>query len=101
MRWISILGMEKIFRLTPEMTEELSYLGDWPTQELIKWQAMQENTEKRVDRLFFATASDSRIFPIETSFPNLPNSSYFLVAQESHVTIIDGVKESVLSYILA
>lgn len=102
MKWIDRLGMAKILGIPPIMTQELMHMGEWPIKQLIKWQDSQETykkTEKMVKRVFFASADDWRVFPNETSFPNLPNSSYYLIGQESHVTIIDGVKDEVLSYI--
>lgn len=37
--------------------------------------------------------------PTKTSFPTLPNSIYHCVTAESHVTIIDAVKQQALSYL--
>lgn len=99
MKWINMAHLTRFFGIPEELIEELSYLGEWPTNKLIEWQDKQRKIEKKVERVFYATADDCRVFPIETSFPNLPNSSYYLCARESHVTLIDGVKDRILSYI--
>jgi hypothetical protein len=49
-------------------------------------------------RIFLASIDDWSVFPSKTSFPNLPNSHY-LMSRESHVTIIDAVREEVLFHI--
>ncbi len=58
-----------------------------------------KQTGKVVERVFMASASDWRVAPSETSFPNLPNSKFELISGQSHVTIIDSVKERVISII--
>ncbi len=98
--WINWLGLSSCFGFSPKMVEELTYQGDWAKRKLIKWQNQHGTySKKTMEQIFIASKDDWRIFPNQTSFPNLPNSSYFVVNGESHVTILDAVKEAALSYI--
>lgn len=99
--WMSALGLTKRLGIPAEMVEELTYQGTWAHKKLIKWREKYKNepTKTNVDHVFFASLDDWRIFPNQTSFPKLPNSSYHCVSGESHVTIVEAVKERVLSYI--
>ena len=100
--WADHIGFKEPFGFTASMVEELRYQGTWARKQISKWRTKQkedQNTGKKVTRVFFASADDWRIFPNETSFPNLPNSSYYLLGGESHVTIIDAVRQHVLTFI--
>jgi pimeloyl-ACP methyl ester carboxylesterase len=93
---LNAVNLSELFNLTPSIENELFYRGEWSTNKLIQW---QNNCNAQISRLFFASPDDWRSSPIETSFPNLPNSQYFVVFRQSHVTIIDAVCNKVLAYI--
>lgn len=99
--WINALGLTRFLGISAKLVEELTFQGSWAKRKLIKWHDQQQNisTKRNIERVFFASYDDWRIFPNQTSFPKLPNSSYFCVSGESHVTIIEAVKQKVLSYI--
>lgn len=95
--WLSMLRLAGLFGMPDDLVEELAYEGQWAVNKLKKWQEQQGTDIKRkVERVFFASADDWRIFPANTCFPRLPNSSYYLMSGESHVTIIDAVRPKVL-----
>lgn len=91
MRALSILGISR------QMALEFEYQGNWALRNLIDWQndAILTDEIKKVKRIFYATADDGRIYPFSSSFPNLPNSAYYLLRRHSHVTIIDAVQQHV------
>ncbi len=98
--WLTRFGLCALFGLHPAMVRELTYGGPWVSASVDRWQRMARNENRtRVTRCFFASCDDWRVFPYETSFPILPNSTYRLVSGESHVTIIDAVRDRVLSFI--
>lgn len=94
--WIHKLGLTRCFGFSAKMVEELTYQGTFATKKLNKWVKHSEHSYKQVERIFFASADDWRVFPYETCFPKLPNSHYYLVTGESHVTMIDAVRHQVL-----
>ena len=97
---IKALRLSSFFHLPEEITQELSYLSSFATDSLIEWQTQANNIEDRkISRLFFATADDWRVFPSKTCFPKLPNSSYYLISKASHVTILEKTLPFILSYI--
>jgi len=94
---INKFGLNRFFGITSDMEKELTYNGEWVKEKLQEWYEVQKQYKnKKVERVFFASVDDLRIFPNETSFPNLPSSTYHIVSGQSHVTIIDAVKPPVL-----
>lgn len=99
--WIKFLRLNLCLGISESMTKELAYNGKWVNEKLKQWQAKSMvKPDKVVKRIFFASADDLRIFPNESSFPKLPNSTYYLLSGESHVTIIDAVSKMVLREIV-
>ncbi len=80
--------INRFFGFTESMTRELMFSGTSVVDDVTKWQSLPVDL-KQVERVFIATAEDTRAFPICTAFPNVPNSSYYLLSGESHVSIID------------
>lgn len=99
--WMDTLHVASWFGISADMVKELSYGGNLSTKKLIQWKNQQtkNSADEGVKRVFFATLNDWRVFPIAVSCPKLPNSHYEWVSGESHVTIIDAVREKVLSYV--
>lgn len=97
--WMERARVGGLVGFTPRMTDEMRFQGSWATRHLIDWQAKKDDTDNTNTRHFFATADDWRVFPAKSSFPNLPNSSYCLVSRESHVTIVEAVKDDVFAII--
>lgn len=93
---IAKIGMQRLFKITPQMEAELVYGGEWSKKKMRKWQS---HADPDVERTFFAAAQDTRVFPSATCFPCLPNSTNHLIRLESHTTIIDGVCPLVTAYI--
>lgn len=96
--WIERLGLNWLTGISESMASELKYNGEWANKKINQWQAKSAiKTGRIVKRIFFASADDLRIFPYNSCFPKLPNSTYYLISGESHVTIIDAVSEMVLN----
>lgn len=94
--WITFLGLNSLLGISGSMANKLKYNSNWANKKLLKWQNIK-NIDKAAKRVFIASADDLRVFPNNTSFPNLPSSTYFLISGESHVTIVDAVCEKVLA----
>ncbi len=95
------LGLTHSLGLSPEMLAENHFGGEWSKTHVNRWreQSKQVVASQACHRLFFASADDLRIYPSQTCFPLLPNSSYHLLKRESHVTIIEAVQEAVFSFV--
>lgn len=102
--WISLLHLGRCFGISSKKARELAYQGPWITKKLTKWRSHDQQGDahsKTIERVFFGSSADLRVFPTESNFPNLSHSSHHLTHGESHVTIIDAVREQVLSYMLS
>jgi hypothetical protein len=96
---LNYFNLTKHFGFNSCMTSDYLYYGLKSRNRIVKWQNAERNyqaQEKHVKRTFFASADDTRVFPCNTAFPFLQNSSYHVIANKSHVTIVDAVKEKVL-----
>lgn len=94
--WIKFFKLESFLRITSKIIDDFVYSNSSSKENITNW---QKSNKKIEERIFYASADDIRVFPNETSFPNLPNSKYYLISKESHVTIIDGVKDQIIDYI--
>lgn len=98
--WTTYLGLNYWLGISNSMANELKYDSDWVNRKLIKWQEKSLlNTHRVAKRIFIASTDDFRVFPSQSSFPNLPSSTYLLVSGESHVTIIEAAYGKVLAEI--
>ncbi len=98
--WIERLRFNELIGISEFMTKELRYNGVWVNKKLNRWQKKSTvKADRFVKRIFFASADDLRVFPHDTSFPKLPDSTYYLISGESHITIIDAVSDIVLNEI--
>lgn len=98
--WMERLRLNSWIGISESMTNELKYNGEWVNKKLNQWQAESTiKADRIVKRIFYASADDLRVFPNNTSFPKLPNSAYYLISGESHITIIDAISEMVLNEI--
>jgi hypothetical protein len=83
-------GITKYLNFSCKLLDELTYDGNGRCK-------FKNTTIKH----FFASKNDMRVFPNDTSLPLEQNSTYYLIHGESHVTIIDSVKNEVLCIINA
>lgn len=102
--WAARWNLTERLGFTEQTIKEMTYQGDLVKGKLTKWQEAQKKyceDGKQVKRFFFAATCDMRVYPMETCFPDLPDSTYYQVRRESHESIVDGVREQVMAYIKA
>lgn len=90
------LGADGLFGLSAELLQELIPYGEKSLKACRKWQKHSiRNFSSACRRIFYAAVEDGCIFPSQLCFPRLVNSSYHLVAAQTHTTIVDAVCEDV------
>lgn len=90
-------GWTKLFKvINPlEIYEELSWGSTCATTVI---RQMQEAGHKHADLSykFYATATDTVVFPFTSAMPAIPNAEYFLASTEGHVGILTAVQDSIV-----
>lgn len=97
-RWmtaVSAVKPHRFFNISKSVGDDGALLSDFAKEQMRQWQKNPDNGK----RIFFASAQDRRIRPLNTCFPNLPNSQYVLIEGETHTGIIGGVKDDVIKAI--